>query len=148
MRTRWILAFAPAVCAVAQPVAASPITVSFSPAGQTVNVDDSFTVYLVVSGLRPDVSIGSFDLFVTYDSAIVGAALVDFGPYLGNPTSLEALTGFDLSSTPGQVEVFEDSLLSPDALTMLQDPVRSAGFTLATITFLAGAPGISALNFG
>ncbi len=148
MKTLRTLAFALATCSITQTVAASPVTVSFEPVAQTVNVNDLVVVNLVVSGLAPGVSIGSFDLFLYFDPAIIGALLVDFGPYLGNPTSLEALTGFDISSTPGQAEVFEDSLLSPAALTMLQDPVRAAGFTLATLTFIAGAPGISELSFG
>src|SRR5262249_4631591 len=121
---------------------------SFKPIAQTTIVGNAVTVDLFASILDPDISIGSFDLFVEYDADIVGAADVDFGPYLGDPMALTALTRIDLSSVLGELEAAEDSLLSPADLTALQDPVRSLGFTLATITFVAQASGISPLKVG
>jgi hypothetical protein len=125
---------------------AAAITVSFSPTDQTTTVGSEVTVDLFASGLAPDTSIGSFDLITSYDAGIVGAAMVDFGPFLGDPGSFTALTQSDLSMT-GQAEAAEDSLLSPADVAALQDPVRSTGFALATITFVALSPGVSPLNF-
>jgi hypothetical protein len=133
-------------CLLASRLEASSIVVSFEPVSQTVFVGQSASVDLVVSGLEPGVSVGSFDLFVAFDPTIVGASDAVFGLYLGDPSAFEALTRTDFISVFGEVEVAEDSLLSPSALTALQDPVRSTGFVLATLTFAALAPGVSPLR--
>ena len=134
------------VMAIAGTASAATINVGFSPVVRATTVGNSVSVALFVSGLDPEVSVGSFDIFVEYDSNIIRASDVSFGPFLGNPNLGTALAGFDITSIPDQAEIFEVSLLSETELTALQDPVRNSGFSLASIIFLAETPGTSPLN--
>lgn len=128
------------------PAHPAAITLLFSPQDQVAFVGDVVNVDLRVDALPAGVSVGSFDFFVSYTPGIVGAAFVDFGPFLGDLNAFEAIAGFDLAASPTEVELFENSLLAPGDLAALQDPVRASGFRLATLSFIAGAPGISPLG--
>lgn len=125
--------------------AALAINIGFNPASQTVGVGDSLSVDVVISGLEIgglDEIVGAFDLDVTYDSTILFASGVTFGPFLGDPAFFEAFTAFDLS-TSGVVDFAEISLLDDATLAAMQ----SDSFSLATLHFDAIALGTSPLRF-
>jgi hypothetical protein len=122
---------------------AEAVTIGFVPSSQTVPAGNPAAVDLVVAGLAPsaDTALGAFDLDVTFDPALLSFTGLTFGPFLGDPGLGEAVTGFD-ASTPGMLNLFEVSLLSPAELQALQ-PVS---FVLATLDFAAAAVGSSALG--
>src|SRR5258708_4589099 len=111
----------------------SPIVVS----GQSVNVD----VLLSGKPLGRAPSIGSFQFDVTFDAAVLSPTKVTFGPFLGDPGKLEALT--DVQLFPGVVDFAEVSLLSPAQL----DAVQPTNFSLATLSFTALTSGNTSLAF-
>ena len=131
---------------------ASAVIISFSPASQTVNVNDIFDVDIVISdliaadGTREIVS--AFDLDVLYDSSVLNATTVTFGSSLGDPFFAETFVDSELSVdsvlSQGRIDLSELSLLSNAALLALQP---NASFTLATLSFEALAEGSSSLSF-
>jgi len=136
---------------------ASAVIISFSPSSSTVNVGDIFDVDVVISDLfAADGSrevVSAFDLDVLYDSAVLNATGVAFGPLLGDPAFVEATTFSSLSV--GLVDLFELSFLCVDA--GVTDPfcdfgpflsdIQPISFTLATLSFEALAVGSSLLTF-
>ncbi len=110
-----------------------------SPVSQTVFEGDPVLVNVRISGLGDgmDPSVGSFDLDVTYDTSVLAATGVTFGPHLGD--GIESIQSFDLSS-PGLIDLAEISFL----FDLSGQP---ANFTLATLLFDTVAPGISPMNF-
>ncbi|MDJ0865662.1 MAG: cohesin domain-containing protein [Myxococcota bacterium] len=84
-------------------------------------------------------SLGSFDLRLDYDAAVVSAVQADFFGFLGAPLSLS-----DAQFEPGSLRIGEQSLLTdPAALDALQPD----GFPLARISFDTLAIGTSELAF-
>jgi hypothetical protein len=119
------------------------ITVDFVPATPTVGVGQSVAVDIVISGLtagQPP-SVGAFDLDVSFAPNILVPTGVSFGPFLGDPALLEALTSVSVS--PGLVDFAEVSLLLPAEL----DALQPASFALATLSFDTLAGGTSPLTF-
>ncbi len=110
-----------------------------SPVSQTVFEGDPVLVNVRISGLGDgmDPSVGSFDLDVTYDTSVLAATGVTFGPHLGD--GIESIQSFDLSS-PGLIDLAEISFL----FDLSGQP---ANFTLATLLFDTVAPGTSPLTF-
>jgi hypothetical protein len=118
------------------------VFLSLTPTSATVTTGNIVDLDVSISGLGNPPSVGTFDLSVGFDSTILSPTSVTFGPLLGDPSLLEALTAFDLSS-PGIVEFAEVSLLSPSDLDALQSP----SFSLATISFTAISEGSSPFFF-
>ncbi len=127
---------------------ASAVIIGFSPLSQTVDVNDIFDIDLIVSDMDVDDTDGSreivsaFDLDVLFDSSLLAATAVEFGPSLGNPLFFEAFIT-DSTISAGKVSLAELSLLSDVQLGALQ-PAPS--FVLATLSFKALGEGVSALT--
>ena len=131
-------------------LAASPsqaITIGFKPVSQTVLVGSPADVELTISGLGLGTapSLGTFDLNVNFDPAILAFNSVVFGdPVLGDQLdlfSLGSITAFD-DSIPGSANLFELSLDLPTDL----DTLQADSFTLATLTFDTLSNGTSSLD--
>jgi len=121
------------------------ITISFDPLTQDVNLGQQAVVDVVISGLGDydSPSLGVFDFDVLYDPTILSFSSYSLGDYLGDILLGEAM---DLSwgeIGPGDVNLFELSLLSPDELNLLQP----SSFTIATLYFDTLSLGTSYLEF-
>jgi hypothetical protein len=121
------------------------ISLVFVPPSQDVVRGSPVSVGLVVADLGAD-TVGTFDVVVSFDPAILSLDLADitFGPFLGDP-GLAAVT--DVLFVPGVPEliflnVFAVSLLSSAELTALQP----SSFPLATLTFATLGVGTSPLG--
>lgn len=117
---------------------AGAITLGFQPASQAVNVGDTALVDLVISGLGNGEapSLGTFDVDVAFDPAILDFDSVVFGTQLGS-----SFQDFD-DSVAGTVNLFELSFDSIDDLNTLQPDT----FTLATLSFTALSAGSSSVE--
>ena len=101
------------------------------------------TVDVVISGLdAANEIVSAFDVDVIYDSAVLSATDVTFGPSLGDPFFFEVLESFDVSS-PGVVDFAALSFLSDSDLATLQGD----SITLAILSFNSLNIGVSSLNF-
>lgn len=128
------------------------ISLGFVPSTQTRNLGDLLSVDVVVSGLRSGVGtapqiVSAYDLDVTYDSAILGNASVDFSPLegvlgttVGDPFLDDYWTGANLSA--GRIDFWALSFLFDAQLFSLQ----GNSVTLATLNFKAIGLGTSALT--
>ena len=140
MKTGLLSAFATAL-ALCTALPASAITIELNPSSQSVSVGSTTTVDLVISGLGDGSapSLGTFDLDVGFDPAVLDFSGATFGNQLD-------LFGFgDLQFvTPGvgTVNLFE---LSLESITDL-DTLQTGSFVLATLSFDALASGSSALS--
>ena len=129
------------------PHGAEAITLGLDPATQGAAVGSSVEVAVVISGLTAGgaPSLGSFDLRIEFDPAILGSPAAVFGdPVLGDQLDLAAfgpLTVVD-TTVPGEISIAEVSLDALDDLNGLQ----ADSFTLATLTFLAIGAGVSPLD--
>jgi len=118
------------------------ISLNFVPSNQAVLPGTPVTVDVEVSGLSAAAEIVSaFDLDVLYDSTILTATDVTFGPLLGDP-SFEALTEF-LFPSPGVVDFAELSFLPDSDLAALQGDT----VFLAQLSFDTLGVGSSSLAF-
>ena len=117
------------------------VTIEFVPAAQSVSLGGAVAVDLLISELGGGVapSLGTFDLDVSFDPTVLTATDVAFGPFLGDPLLVEALTGFSFAL--GVFDFFELSFLLPSELDALQPD----SFVLATLFFDAVGPGTSSL---
>lgn len=122
---------------------AGAVSLDFVPSQQTVDVGESFSVDLVISGLGSGgpPSVGSFDLDVSFDPAVLFPTGVLFGTFLGAPAFAEAL--IDAAFLGGAVDLAEVSLLTSSELDALQPD----SFSLATLFFDAISLGSSGLEF-
>lgn len=113
--------------------AVSASTPQLSITSTTVTQGSEATVDLAISGLGGGTALGTFDLNVAFNPALLGFASATYGdPKLGDQLNLESL-GTVTTTTPGTgtVEVFELSLDSPSVLTSSQ----AQAFTLAKLDF-------------
>jgi hypothetical protein len=120
------------------------ISLNFVPTSQTVGVGQPVTVDILISGLGAGSppSVGTFDLDISFDPAILTPTGVTFGSFLGNPGDpAETITDFNF--LPGIVDLAELSFLSPAEL----DGLQPASFSLATLSFDTLAKGTSPLTF-
>lgn len=123
------------------------ISLEFVPDDMDVVIGNSFDVDLVISGLGDysAVSLGTFDLIVSFDSSILQFDHAAFGdPILGDQLDLfglGAVTFLD-DAVPGQVSLSE---LSFDLEIDLNN-MQPSTFTLATLFFISIGEGESLLN--
>ena len=139
MRKKLVLAVLLAV-AVFMPTTASAVPiVSISPVFQAGAIGDTFTVDINISGLEGE-SVGSFDLDIAFGNLILLGQSFALGTGLGG-----ALDSLDLSAgfLGGTIDLAQVSLLSAANLLTLQG---GGSFTLATLTFLGQANGLSPLT--
>jgi hypothetical protein len=101
-------------------------------------------VNLLISGLGDGVapSLGTFDLDVTFDPAILAFNNVLFGNQLDLNVA-GSVSGFDSESEPGVVNLFEVSLELPADL----DATQASEFVLASLTFDSIGTETSLLKF-
>jgi len=125
-------------------ISALAITIGFEPVSQEVVVGDPASVNLVISGLGDYTapSLGTFDLNITYNTAILDFTGYTLGSYLGDISSWEAVDDSDGETTPGTINLAEISLLSVSEL----DALQPSSFPLATLTFDTLAVGTSSLD--
>jgi hypothetical protein len=117
---------------------AEPI-VSITPVFQQGNIGDTFSVAINISNLE-GVGIGSFDLDILFNNAILSGITYDLGGGLGSGADVINLsTGF----SGGSIDLAQVSLLSGLDLLALQG---GSSFTLATLTFQGIANGLSSLT--
>jgi hypothetical protein len=120
-------------------VPARAITVSVTPATQTIGVGGTASVDIVVSGLTDPV--GGFSFTLGFSSALLSG-----DGFVNDPAGTMGLEPLDLSGgfTGGSLDVFfvADFFEDEASLSLAQ----GASFTLATITFGGLSPGLSALT--
>lgn len=121
---------------------AAAVSLALSPATQSVTTGGAVDVDIVItdlgSGAAP--TLAAFDLDVSFDPSVLSFLSVDFGLDLGVP-GLDALTSAGLLAGPMRVDLAATSLLANATL----DAQQPASFVLATLHFVALAPGTSAL---
>jgi len=100
--------------------AARAVTIEFDPSQATLSAGGTLALDLRAGGLggTPQSVIGSFDLFLSWDPAVLQLDAATLGSALG-AIPAEAVA----SVSPGldSVELFETSLLDPSALVALQN---------------------------
>lgn len=121
------------------PAGAGAISIGLSPALVTGTVGVAFDLDVVVSGLGDGVapSLGSFDLDITFDPALLA---------FNSSSLVGALGAGSLQSSgaaAGVLDLAEVSLLSPAEL----DALQTDSFVLATLRFTPIAEGTSSLGF-
>jgi hypothetical protein len=125
---------------------AGAISLDVVPSAQTVSLGSAATAAVTISDLTDLAapSLGTFDLALTFDPAILAFVGLTFGdPVLGDQLDLSGLGSLSsVTSGAGSVSFFELSLDSIDDLNDLQ----AGAFTLATLTFTAVGSGTSALG--
>ncbi len=125
---------------------ARAITLGFEPANQDVPFGASVEVGVALSDLGAGTtpSLGTYDLDISFDPAVLGFTGVSFGdPVLGNQLDLFGLGSVQSSDLGGGVvNVFE---LSLDLITDLI-ALQAGDFTLFTLSFDTLSRGISPLS--
>ena len=123
---------------------AGTITLELTPSTASVSPGESVTMNAEISGIGVPgaAEVGSFDIFVGFNSALLAPEGVTFGALLGNASASQALTGSTVS--PGRVEAAEVSFLSNAQLDALQ---TTSSFTLATFSFEGIGSGTAAFTF-
>lgn len=120
---------------------ANAIDLSVTPSATNVQVGDTFSVDLVVSGLGDLTapSLGAYDVDLGFDAGVLSFVSVGFGAGL----DVNGL-GSDQAATAGTgtVNLYELSYDSADDL----DDLQPGSFSLATLTFQVLAVGTSALD--
>lgn len=120
---------------------AEAVSIGLVPSATTVASGQLVSVDVVVSGLGAGAAptVSSFDLDVAFAAPALGLAGVVFGTGLG--TGAQVLTS--VSVLPGPIVDFAAASLLSSATLDAQQP---ASFVLATLTFVAGPAGVSALS--
>ncbi|MBI1928507.1 PEP-CTERM sorting domain-containing protein [Candidatus Poribacteria bacterium] len=124
------------------------IMIDFVPSSQSVIIGDSVDVGVSISGLGDLAapSLGTFDLDISFNPAILSLNSVSYGDLLlGDQLDLLGF-GSLTTTTPGvgAVNLFELSFDAPLDL----DTLQPGAFTLATLTFDAIGSGTSSLGLG
>lgn len=144
MKLKSLVLAAAAALAVPLAALAGPVSLSVSPSSSgPINVGDSVTLTVSISGLQPGQNVGSFNLHLNYNTSFLSAGAVNYlaGNYFGMATGDDY--GFTDSSSAGRAGGDDGSYLSDLDLQGLQ----GNGFDLFTVTFtaLAGGAGQTAL---
>jgi hypothetical protein len=142
-KIRTIIMIGTAVWALGIASRAAAISISQQPSTQNIGVGGNAAVNIMVSGLGnlASPSVGAFDFHLSYDQTIVSASSVTFGTFL-DLGAFGSIRSSDLS-IPGSIQLDEVSLESAGALNAAQPD----SFTLATLSFVGIAPGISPISF-
>jgi len=148
------VSFLAAMGVVALASSAPAVTLSIDPVSQTISTGAVGQINVDIQGVPrgsppcQDVSgqpamcgLGAFDLTLNDSLGILSFTGVSFGTELGDPLLGQALISSTAPAT-GTVELKEVSELSTDALVK-NEP---ANFTLATISFVAGATGVTSIG--
>ena len=116
---------------------ARAVSLSLSPSAPSVYAGAPVAIDIVIDGLGAGTAptLAAFDLDVSFLGSVLGFVSVDF------TYTLDAFTSSGLLTAPLRVDLAETSLLSNAVL----DANQPASFVLATLHFLALAPGISPL---
>lgn len=120
---------------------ASAITLGFTPSSQSINLGNTATVDLVISGLAAGAapSLGAYDVDVGFDPAVLNF----MGAIFGNQLDLFGLGSFQFVTTgAGLINLFELSFDSPAEL----DSLQADSFILATLSFDTLSAGNSLLS--
>lgn len=135
---------------------AQALMIQIVPSSPTITVGATFNLDLVISGLGnlAPPSLSTFDIDVTFDSAILAIETTDGdGDAVIDSVTLDPSGQLDLSGlginfvsadlvTPGTLNLSELSFDSPADL----DSLQSGQFTLASMTFQANAVGVSTVS--
>ncbi len=122
------------------------VTLTLSPASQTINPGDLITVDLTVGGLgnfAPD-SLGAFLVEVTFDPSVLTFNSETYGSLLGDTDPFAFETDIITTVGVGSVSLDEFSFLFDFEL----DPLQPDSFILATLSFSGNGLGASVLGFG
>ncbi len=122
------------------------VVLSFNPTTSNVQLGDIFSVDIRISGLGDGEapSLGTFDLDVSFDAAVINVTSLPAGVVFGDQldqSGLGSITG--ASFIAGGINLFEISFDSVEDLNNLQ----AADFTIATLQFEALSEGTGALEF-
>jgi DNA-binding beta-propeller fold protein YncE len=109
------------------------VTLTLQPSENDVNTGDTVTLQVIIAGLGDPGprEVGSFDMFIGFNSVLLSPTGIDFTLLLGDPNLGEAITAMAFGGT--WAEAVDVSLLSVPELDALQPP----SFTLATYNFVA-----------
>lgn len=135
---RWLLLVACAWLAASGP--AHAVSLSLEPPTQTIALNGTASVDLVLSGLGDGVppSVGTWDVTLVFDATRLQLVAFDVGLALGDDLVLDSDSG------TGTIEVAVTSLLTAAELDALQgDPL-----VLATFSFMGIGGGIGAISIG
>jgi hypothetical protein len=140
MRKTLVIPVIAILIALALPVtgSADPI-LSITPAFQSGNIGDIFTVNLILSGLTAGQEVGGFDVDISFNSSILAPLAITLGVGLG--TGLDQFTVAN-SFAGGVADIAQFSFLDELSLQTLQ----GGSFLLATLTFQGIANGLSNLT--
>lgn len=123
------------------------MSIGFAPASQVVGIGTPVDVAVIMTDMGNLVppSLGTFDLTVGFNPAILGFNSMTFGdPLLGDQLDLSGFGSSTGTTTGvGTVNFFEVSFDLPGDLNSFQ----AGDFTLATLTFNTLALGTSPLSF-
>jgi len=126
--------------------ASSTIILDFNPSSPfTVNSGDTLSVDVVISGLGSEI-VAAYDLDVGFDSTMLQADSIDFGPWLGDAFFFEVFEDISLDNIAGLADFAALSLLSDSDLSTLQAPAGGT-LTLATLNFTALQDATTPLEF-
>jgi len=112
--------------------------ISFDPSSQSVELGDSVSVDLRISGLGDD-SLGAFDINIAFDDSILDFQSFTFGTGL-DVSGFGSVNGFAVAG--GDINIFEISLDSPSDLNTFQPN----DFVLGSFTFDTLSIGTSTLD--
>jgi hypothetical protein len=129
--------------ALAAGTSAGAVSLGLTPSGP-VAPGGAVAIGIVIADLGDGVppTLAAFDLDVSFDPGVLAFVSVDFGAELGTP-GVDALVTSGLLAGPARVDLATSWLL-PNAMLDAQQP---SSFVLATLHFIALAPGTSLLDF-
>jgi hypothetical protein len=129
-----VLRSAVALGLLVHPLCVSAEVIGFDPS-QTEQAVGSKVVLDIVAA---DLTLGAFDLTVSFDPMLLSPSAIEFDTFLGFPFSIQ-----DSSMGFSSLNVTETSLLSPGELILLQQ----GGFRLARLSFDAMMSGVTEVSF-
>lgn len=122
-------------------VPAQAITVSISPATQTIGVGDSASVDIIVSGLnQPADAVGGFQLVLKFNDSILSGDSFVIDP----DGKMGAWVDFSLGFVGDSLDLFTIAGDSEDQASLAA--LQGASFRLATVSFTGLALGLSPLR--
>lgn len=121
--------------------AQAAVVFSFTPSAQHINVGDSVTVDVSISGLGAEI-LSAFDINFVWNSSILSSLAADFSPAC-NALGAGAICVNDVNS-PGNIGLQYGAFLDDDALATIQPD----SFFLGVLTLTGLADGASQLALG